>query len=245
MDSLLSQVIDAHGGLERWSRVDRLAARLTIGGPFWQGKGQPSAAGRKTVEADTRQERIGLTPFAAADWDLELSADPELVTVTDAEEAVVEQRSDPRVSFVGYDARSRWDTLQTGYFLSYALWNHLTEPFLLTYPGVEAHEIDPWEEESETWRRLQVIFPSTVATHNSEQVFYFDDASMERRIDYAPEVDGNVPLAHYTDDPKTFDGIVVPTRHRVHPRQQDGTADMSVDYITIDVHRVEYHRSNG
>jgi hypothetical protein len=159
MDSLLSQVIDAHGGLDRWSRVDRLAARLTVGGPFWEAKGQPGAAGRKTVEADTRQERIGLTPFAAADWDLAFSTDPEHVVVSDAEEAVVEARSDPRASFVGYDPTSRWDTLQTGYFLSYAVWNYLTEPFLLGYPGVEAQEIDPCEEGSETWRRLQVAFP--------------------------------------------------------------------------------------
>jgi hypothetical protein len=243
MDSLLSQAIDAHGGLDRWSGLDRLAARLTIGGPFWEAKGQPGASGRKTVEADTRQERIGLTPFAAADWDLEFSVDPELVIVTDAEEAVVEERADPRVSFAGHDATSRWDTLQTGYFLGYALWNYLTEPFLLSYPGVEAHEIDPWEESGEIWRRLQVTFPSAVATHNPEQVFYFDDVGMQRRMDYAPEVNGNVPIAHYTDDPKTFDGIVAPTRHRVRPRRQDGTADMSVDSITIDVHHVDYHRS--
>jgi hypothetical protein len=65
---------------------------------------------------------------------------------------------------------------------------------------------------------------------------------MERRIDYAPEVNGSLPTAHCTDDPKTFDGIVAPTRHRVRRRLQDGTADMSVDYITIDVHHIDYHR---
>jgi hypothetical protein len=243
MDSLLSRVIDAHGGLDRWSRLDRLAARLTIGGPFWAAKGQPAAGGRKTVEADVRQQRIGLTPFAAADWDLEFSVDPEHVMVTDAEEAVVEERTDPRVSFAEHDATSPWDTLQTGYFLSYALWNYLTEPFLLSYPGFEAHEIDPSEQDGETWQRLQVTFPSTVATHNRQQVFYFDSAGMQRRLDYAPEINGDTPTAHYTDDHKTFAGIVAPTRHRVRRRLQDGTADMSVDYITIDIHNVDFHRS--
>jgi hypothetical protein len=242
MDSLLSQVIDAHGGLDRWSGVDRLAARLTIGGPFWEEKGQPGAGGRKTVEADTRQERIGLTPFAAADWDLELSMDPEHVMVTDAEEAVVEERTDPRSSFAGFDATSRWDTLQTGYYLGYSLWNYLTEPFLLSYPGVEAHEIDSWEESGETWRRLQVRFPGTVATHHPQQVFYFDAAGMQRRMDYAPEVNGNTLIAHYTDDPKTFDGIVAPTRRSVRRRLPDGAADVG-DYERIDIHHISYHRS--
>ena len=241
MDSLLSRVIDAHGGLDRWSRVDRLAARLTIGGPFWEEKGQPGASGRKTVEADTRQERIGLTPFAAADWDLEFSIDPEHVMVTDAEDTVVEERTDPRHSFARDEATSRWDTLQTGYFLGYALWNYLTEPFLLSYPGVQAHEIDPWEEGGESWRRLQVTFPSTVATHSTEQVFYFDDTGMQRRMDYTPDLDGKLLVAHYTDDPKTFDGIVAPTRRRVRRRLPDNTADSSVDHETIDIHHIDYH----
>lgn len=243
MDSLLSRVIDAHGGLVRWSALDRIAARVAIGGPFWDAKGQPGARGQKVVELDPRRQRIGLTPFAAADWDLEFSVDPEHIVVTDAEEVVVEERTDPRTSFEGYDANSTWDVLQTGYFISYALWNHLTEPFLLSYPGVEAHEIESWEENGETWRRLQVTFPDEVVTHNPVQVFYFDDAGMQRRLDYAPEINGGAAIAHYTDDPRTFDGIVAPTRHRIRPRRQDGTTDMSVEDITIDIREVEHHTS--
>jgi hypothetical protein len=206
-------------------------------------KGQPSAAGRKTVEADTRRERIGLTPFAAADWDLEFLVDPEHVIVTDASETVVDKRIDPRASFAGYDATARWDTLQTGYFISYALWNYLTEPFLLSYPGVEAREIDPWQESSETWGRLHVTFPRAIATHNPEQVFYFDESGMQRRMDYAPEVNGGAPIAHYSYDPRTFDGIVAPTRRRLRRRLADGTSDASAEYITIDIHHLQYHGS--
>src|SRR5262245_56441801 len=35
MNDLLTLVVDAHGGLERWSRVSTLTARLAAGGPFW------------------------------------------------------------------------------------------------------------------------------------------------------------------------------------------------------------------
>jgi hypothetical protein len=240
MVDLLSSVIDAHGGLDRWSAVDAVTARITIGGVAWEAKGQPDIVGPKTVEVDTRRERIGLTPFAAADWDLELYAAPERVVVTDREGAVVEERTTPRSMFAGSDMTSRWDMLQAGYFIGYALWNYLTEPFLLSYPGVEAHEIDSSEQEGDTWRRLRVTFPETVATDNVEQVYYFDSTGIQRRKDYDLEIDGNVPVAHYTDEPKTFDGIVVPTARRVRRRMEDGDADMAEDYITIDIHHVAY-----
>jgi hypothetical protein len=39
---------------------------------------------------------------------------------------------------------------QTGYFIAYATWSYLLEPFLLTLPGVETREIEPWSEVGET-----------------------------------------------------------------------------------------------
>jgi hypothetical protein len=143
MDKLLAQVIEAHGGLDRWSRVTRITSRMTIGGPFWDFKGQPGIVGAETVELDTQCQHLGLTPFGGADWTLEFGADPEHIAVRDLKGEVVEERTDPRASFAGYDASSKWDLLQTAYFIGYAIWNYLTEPFLLFYPGVEAHEIEP------------------------------------------------------------------------------------------------------
>ena len=31
---LLANVLDAHGGLDNWNRVDSLSAQLVLGGPF-------------------------------------------------------------------------------------------------------------------------------------------------------------------------------------------------------------------
>lgn len=244
MDKLLSQVIEAHGGLARWSAVTGLTAHMTIGGPFWASKGQPAILGEQTVDLDVRREHIGLTPFGGADWTLEFGTRPEHVVVRDVEGDVVEERTDPRASFSGLGVTSAWDLTQTGYFIGYALWNYLTEPFLLTYPGVGAHEIEPWEESGQRWRRLDVTFPDSIVTHSPEQVFYFDEGGALRRMDYVVQVDGSTPIAHYTSEPKTFGGITVPTRHRIRRRLEDGTADMTIDYITIDIHDVQY-RSVG
>jgi hypothetical protein len=207
---------------------------------LWAAKGQPGVSGRKIVEVDTRQERIGLSPFGAADWDVEFLADPERVIVTDTSETVVEERTDPRLSFAGSGAHAEWDSLQTGYFLCYSLWNYLTAPFLLGYPGVEVHEIDPHQEGHETWRRLHVTFPASIATHSPEQVFYFDKSGMQRRLDYSLEIDGGIPMVEYTHDPKTVDGIVAPTRRQTLPRQEDGKGGNRA-VSTIDIHHLEYH----
>jgi len=245
MDRLLAEVIEAHGGLDRWSQVTGLTARMTFGGPFWEFKGQPGILGDETVELDTQRGTIRFTPFAGTDRSLEFGVEPERVVLKAADGTIIDERSDPRSSFAGYDRTSRWDALQVGYFVGYANWNYLTEPFLLASPGIEAHEIEPWEENGERWRRLRVVFPPSIATHRSVRVFYFHDTGMQLRMDYAPEVNGNALAAHYTSELKIFDGIVVPTRRRIHSRRADGTADMTIDDITIDIQDVNHDSRNA
>jgi hypothetical protein len=243
MDKLLAQVIEAHGGLDRWSRITGITAHMKIGGPFWEFKGQPGILGEETVDLDRRAGNIQFTPFTDACRTLEFRIDPQRVSVKARDGTVVEERTDPRRSFAGYDRISKWDALQVGYFIGYAFIGYLTEPFLLASPGFEAYEIAPWEENGQRWRRLHVTFPRSIATHSSEQVFYFDDDGMQQRMDYATEVNGNALVAHYTDEPRIFDGIVVPTRRRIRGRGEDGVADMTVDYITLDIHDVRYRTS--
>jgi hypothetical protein len=71
-----------------------------------------------------------------------------------------------------------------------------------------------------------------------DQLFYYDTDFMLRRMDYAPEVTANSPVAHYTHDPKTFHGFVFPTRRRIHRRDVNGIADQTVAAITLDVTQV-------
>ncbi len=244
MDALLATVLAAHGGLERWSAVKTLTVRLSLGGPFWGWKGWPDLLIDETIELDARREHLVYTPFTAPDRRAAFDVDPERVTIQTTDGTIVEQRLNPRASFAGYERSTRWDAVQVAYFSSYAMWNYLTSPFLFTYPGVQAHEIDPWQEEGQTWRRLHVTFPNTIATHNPEQVFYYDADGMQRRMDYIVEVNGNAVIAHYTSDPQTFGGLVFPTRRLVYRRYPDGTADRSRASITIDIHDITIN-SNG
>ena len=81
------------------------------------------------------------------------------------------------------------------------------------------------------------------SARGAEQVFYYDEQLMQRRMDYSPDVTGSPPIAHYTHDPKTFDGLVFPTRRRVHLHDADGHADQSFAPIAVDIESVTVTRS--
>jgi hypothetical protein len=68
MVDLLASVLDAHGGVDRWARVDTITARLSIGGPFWGRKGWPEIFGdQTTLEFDARRQHKAAARIAAVD----------------------------------------------------------------------------------------------------------------------------------------------------------------------------------
>ena len=83
-----------------------------------------------------------------------------------------------------------------------------------------------------------------VARLTTRLVFYFDEQFLQRRMDYLPDVTGS-PIAHYTHDPKKFDGFVFYTRRRVHVRDEDGIASFDITPITIDVDSVSVDLAEG
>jgi hypothetical protein len=103
---------------------------------------------------------------------------------------------------------------------------------------VETREIEPWHEAGQTWRRLHVTFPTSIATHNPQQVFYFDADGLQRRMDYVTEILGSTLVAHYTAQHRSFGGLVVPTWRRVFRRNPDGTVNLNMSSITIDIEDV-------
>jgi len=192
MEELLPQVLEAHGGLDRWNQVTGVRAHLRAGGPFWAGRGWPEILADTTVNLDAHREHITFTPFGGPERQSSFSVEPERLVISNLSGEVIVERRDPRGSFPSeFDPFSTlWDAVQVAYFSSCAMWNYLTAPFVFSYPGVEVKEIDPWQEAGETWRRLAVTFPASIANHNPHQVFYYDDQFMQRRMDYSPEVTG-------------------------------------------------------
>ncbi len=61
-----------------------------------------------------------------------------------------------------------------------------------------------------------------------------------RRWDHPVDSLGGDPALHYPSDYRQFDGILVPTRRRVYVRNPDGTPDLGVTSITIDVTNMSF-----
>jgi hypothetical protein len=238
MNSLAQRAIDAHGGLERWQRFEHVSAHLRNGGVLWALKHQPGVLDDVNVRVALRTEWASHAPFLKPN--LRTSFEPHRVAIEATDGRVVEERFQPRDSFVGHGVETPWDRLQLAYFAGYAMWTYLTTPFLFSMDGVATEELEPWRENGETWRRLKVAFPRSIATHSTVQTFYFDSDTRLRRHDYDVEVLGGTPAAHYVDGYREVSGIWVPTRRRVLGRLPDGTPAPDPLIVTIDLTEVEF-----
>jgi len=83
-----------------------------------------------------------------------------------------------------------------------------------------------------------VTFPTAIASHSAEQVFYFNEAGLLQRHDYAAEIIGNVPSANYASHPQDFGGLIVPTRRRVYARDAENKPVLSRLAVSIDIHDI-------
>jgi hypothetical protein len=238
MSDLLSTVIDAHGGLERFNQLDAVSARLIQSGAEWALKGQEGVLDDVYARASLHQERESHHPFGAPDRRSSFTPGRVAIETTDGD--VVEAMDQPRASFAGHTLETPWTRLQLAYFVGTAMWTYLTQPFTFALPGFHTIELEPWQENGEQWRRLQVTYPSYLATHSTEQTLYFAPDGLIRRHDYDVEIQGGSRGAHYISDYTEVAGIMVPTKHRIYPRTPDGQALDEPLLISIDVSEIAF-----
>jgi hypothetical protein len=236
MTDLLDETIAAHGGRRRWAQLSGISVHTRGSGALWALKQQRGVFADLDVAADTHRQHVSFSPFLHDGW--RGVFEPDRVRVENADGMTEMDRHDPRASFAGHDMRTPWDPLHALYFGGYAMWTYLTAPFLFLEPGVAVTEGEPWTENDQTWRRLHVTFPGTIATHSAEQVFYIDADGLIRRHDYTAEVVGGAGgAAHYLHGHADVDGIVFPTLRKVHIRQPDNRAAAEPILIEIELDR--------
>jgi hypothetical protein len=238
MSELLRLALNAHGCIDRWRRVETVALELSIGGALWDLKGQTGLFAKATYEADVRIQRAKLGHFGPSSGQVLFT--PERVVLEDRAGRVIDSRDNPRAAFAGHRNETPWDLLHAAYFQGYAVWTYLTQPFLYSYAGFDVEEIEPWQEDGQTWRRLQVTFPEYIATHGRQQISYFGSDGLLRRHDYAVDVLGGATGAHYVDGYQDHNGIMIPHRRRVYPRGADNQKVPAPVLVSIDIGEVEF-----
>jgi hypothetical protein len=220
VSELLQRAIAAHGGRERWERLQAIDVTADVGGPAFALKGRGLRRRRLHARVRAHEPHVTFRDFGAPGRTG--TFDHGAVVLGGAARAAGEARA-------AAQRHRRWDDLDELYFDGYALWQYATAPFAFAGPGFDVRE-GPGEAS------LTVRFPAAVPSHSREQVFHFDRDGVLRRLDYTAEVIGSwARAAHVCARHRTFAGVVVPTRRRVHPLLPGGVVVRPVTLVAIDV----------
>jgi hypothetical protein len=242
MSELLAEILEAHGGLERWNELERVDATIVSGGGLFPLKGVPQDSSPRRMTVWLHEERSSVFPYGAPDQRTMFT--PGRVAVERLDGTLVAERHAPRDSFAGHQMSTPWDALHRAYFNGYALWTYLTTPFLLAMEGVRVEETESWREGAETWRVLRAYFPGWMETHNLVQDFFFGEDLMLRRHDYSVNIAGGFSAAQLTSDYVTADGVRLPTRRRAYTRGPDRRPIPEMLMVSIDISEVAFTRKD-
>jgi hypothetical protein len=218
MNDLMQTAIDAHGGLERWEKINEIEVTASITGAIWFVKGQGDYLKNIVMTATTKRERL-VTDFPGQSK--RFLFEPPHLTMEHPEGTVVARRHEPEKSFEGQKRETPWDDLHVAYFQGEALWTYLTTPFLYTYEGFIIEEIPPIRVDGEEWRRLRVTFPDYIKSHTRQQISCFGPDGLLRRHDYTVDILGGATGLNYASDYRNVGGLIFPTKRRIFAYEGD------------------------
>jgi len=228
--TLLDEVIEASGGMARWNSLRRFTLQLSLGGTLFSPLCRADCLKEVVAEGSTGSQSVRFIGFARSTNCAFYQ--PDSVTIESVEGKTLRTWQNPLKAFSDRSTDGRWDELQLVFFCGFSVWNFLTTPFLLAHPDVRVEELPPQREQAQLWRRLQAVFPPSITTHSSSQMFYFDEQALQRRTDH--DLLG-VKVAHYSWAHQVFSGIMVPTLRRSLPLRSDGTVTPGPSLLDVEV----------
>jgi hypothetical protein len=236
--SLIHRVIECHGGMALWSRVEEITLHARTGGVALPLRFKFGAFRNYRAKIRAHEPSVCIAPHPRAGMRGLFSDDTVRIETENGD--TVRERHEARSAFKDWRHKIWWDNLDAIHFAGYAMWNYLTTPFLLYRPGIQLEELPPWQEDGRSWQRLRAIFPPDILTHSPEQMFYFDAGGLLRRHDYTALVFGHFAKAvHYSWEHEEVNGIPFPTRRRVFPLKKDGSPLRLITLVSIDIESIE------
>ena len=97
MNELLSRVIEAHGGIQRWNGYEKVEATITSGGGLFPLKGASQDPEPAPDDRWLHEERSSVSPYGAPDQRTMFT--PERIAIEKLDGTVVAERRAPRDSF--------------------------------------------------------------------------------------------------------------------------------------------------
>jgi hypothetical protein len=228
--ALLDDAIEASGGLARWNKLQRFTLHLSIKGTLFSRIGRARQFKDLIAEGSMQAQSVRFTGLTCGEKSG--SYQPESVTIENLDGQVLRTWLNPRLEFLNHANDPLADDLHLVFFCGFSIWNYLTTPFLLARPDVAVEELSPWQENDQTWRRLRVSFPPEIVTFSPQQIFYFDENSLQRRADH--DLLGT-KVAHYSWAHQAFSDIIVPTLRRSLALRPDGTTVAKPILLDVEV----------
>jgi hypothetical protein len=238
MNTLLGNVLDAHGGIDRWERYTKVEASIVSGGGLFALKGLPQDSDPRRMTVWLHEQRASVLPFGAPDQRTMFT--PDRIAIEKVDGTLVAERYGPRDSFAGHQVNTPWDPLHRAYFNGEALWTYFTTPFLLAMDGVRVEEVEPWREGTEKWSVLRAYFPGSLETHCLVQDFFFGEDLLLRRHDYTLTIAGGFAAAQLTSDYKEAAGVRLPTKRRAYARAPNCRLIRDLLMVSIDIGNISF-----
>ena len=239
--TLLEQAMEAHGGLERWQKVNKISLNMTAGGLVFFIKGRSRYVNKPaTADIYTRKQMTVFNPFGNK-AELTGSYTPDHVWIENENSQVIAELREPAVYRGLMKSLLPWDHLGQLYFTGYAVNHYFNLPFSLTRDGVVLKEIDPVTINNESCPGLHVTYPDNFVTHSKNEKIYFNPKGQIVRHDYTAEPVGPFAFgSHFSMDYFAVDGFIFAKTRRVYVNIL-GMPLKLMAILYIDIHEGKVH----
>jgi hypothetical protein len=243
---LTERVLQAHGGRTRWSETSVFSAHVSIGGELLLSEGRSlhnvadnrfgdrqaphpltdRASSEIVIEGDTHQPFARL--YGAADSARFAVYMPERVELRSMAGKLIEALDRPGDGFVERGSPRPFAILESAFLFGALAWNAIVGPFVLTLGG---------RAENPSGDILQMELPPSLDPVTAGRRLAIDAQGLARQVEFELQLFPGLRVIDSLSAYSTFDGITLPTLHRMKAILPDGKIAPSplVDIEIFDV----------
>ncbi len=254
---LAEQVIHAHGGADRWRRISRFSAHVSVSGEMLPPpEGSPplgvphvEVGGYQLVTApktrSTLRELVmeGEThrPFAKLFGSTDMTRygvySPERAEFRDISGALISAQDAPVAALTHRGEAPPLEALDRLFLISALIWGAVVGPFVLTLGG-ETYE-EPSASDRRQYRRMWMELPEKLSPIITERCLSINNRGLIHQVEHTflPYHQGQIveSISMY----ENFAGIKIPTIRRMQARRADGKLEPT-PLIDIEIFDVQF-----